>query len=139
MRIGNNYALAHIRAAMPGAYLPDLVLIDFRRGSVAYVEFEKRALLIRFICLPLTTRFVEDIEITAAQRAQGVTHEIVGNGNIAHAVAKRRRQRRRLLLDGPIVTGNRIEAYPPYGRNGVPAYVELENILVEKKLGGWGG
>ena len=36
----------------------------------------------------------------------------------------------------PLIRG---EAYPPYGRNGVPAYVELENILVEKKLGGWGG
>ncbi|HIY70596.1 MAG TPA: 6-phosphofructokinase [Candidatus Luteimonas excrementigallinarum] len=36
----------------------------------------------------------------------------------------------------PLIRG---EAYPPYGRGGVPGYVELENILVEKKLGGWGG
>ena len=36
----------------------------------------------------------------------------------------------------PLIRG---EAYPPYGRNGVPAYVELKNRLVEKKLGAWGG
>ena len=36
----------------------------------------------------------------------------------------------------PLVRG---EAYPPYGRDGVPIYVELENRLVEKKLGAWDG
>ena len=36
----------------------------------------------------------------------------------------------------PLIRG---EAYPPYGRDGVPIYVELENRLVEKKLGAWDG
>mgnify|MGYP001324431586 CR=1 FL=1 len=34
----------------------------------------------------------------------------------------------------PLIRG---EAYPPYGRDGVPAYVELENELVGKKLPDW--
>lgn len=34
----------------------------------------------------------------------------------------------------PLIRG---EAYPPYGRDGVPKYVELKNVLVGKKLGGW--
>ena len=34
----------------------------------------------------------------------------------------------------PLVRG---EAYPPYGRDGVPAYVTLKNVLVRKKLGEW--
>ena len=36
----------------------------------------------------------------------------------------------------PLIRG---EAYPPYGRDGVPEYVELKNALVEKKLGNWDG
>lgn len=36
----------------------------------------------------------------------------------------------------PLIRG---EAYPPYGRDGVPGYVELGNVLVEKKLGDWDG
>ena len=36
----------------------------------------------------------------------------------------------------PLIRG---EAYPPYGRDGVPKYVELKNVLVEKKLGDWDG
>ncbi|MGY0560034.1 6-phosphofructokinase [Luteimonas sp. A277] len=36
----------------------------------------------------------------------------------------------------PLIRG---EAYPPYGRDGVPKYVELKNVLVEKKLGDWEG
>ena len=36
----------------------------------------------------------------------------------------------------PLVRG---EAYPPYGRNGIPAYVGLENPRVEKKLAAWDG
>ena len=36
----------------------------------------------------------------------------------------------------PLVRG---EAYPPYGRGGVPEYVELRNSLVEKQLETWGG
>ena len=36
----------------------------------------------------------------------------------------------------PLIRG---EAYPPYGRGGVPGYVELGNVLVEKKLGNWDG
>lgn len=34
----------------------------------------------------------------------------------------------------PLIRG---EAYPPYGRDGVPAYVELRNELVGKKLPDW--
>lgn len=36
----------------------------------------------------------------------------------------------------PLVRG---EAYPPYGRDGAPKYVELKNRLVAKKLGAWKG
>ncbi|NLC59739.1 MAG: diphosphate--fructose-6-phosphate 1-phosphotransferase, partial [Gammaproteobacteria bacterium] len=36
----------------------------------------------------------------------------------------------------PLIRG---EAYPPYGRDGVPAYVELKNELVGKKLDDWDG
>ena len=36
----------------------------------------------------------------------------------------------------PLISG---EAYPPYGRDGVPEYVELKNALVGKKLGDWDG
>lgn len=36
----------------------------------------------------------------------------------------------------PLIRG---EAYPPYGRDGVPTYVELENSLVKKKLRAWDG
>lgn len=36
----------------------------------------------------------------------------------------------------PLIRG---EAYPPYGRDGVPKYVELKNRLVAKKLGAWEG
>ena len=36
----------------------------------------------------------------------------------------------------PLIRG---EAYPPYGRDGVPAYVALENALVGKKLESWDG
>ena len=36
----------------------------------------------------------------------------------------------------PLIRG---EAYPPYGRDGVPEYVELKNALVGKKLGDWDG
>ncbi|MGY0634590.1 6-phosphofructokinase [Luteimonas sp. A478] len=36
----------------------------------------------------------------------------------------------------PLIRG---EAYPPYGRDGVPKYVELKNVLVEKRLEGWDG
>ena len=31
------------------------------------------------------------------------------------------------------------EAYPSYGRDGVPEYVALENALVDKKLEIWDG
>ncbi|MEN1926584.1 6-phosphofructokinase [Luteimonas qiangzhengi] len=34
----------------------------------------------------------------------------------------------------PLIRG---EAYPPYGRNGIPAYVALENTLVDQKLESW--
>ena len=34
----------------------------------------------------------------------------------------------------PLIRG---EAYPPYGRDGVPQYVELKNVLVGKKLESW--
>ncbi|MEZ0472209.1 6-phosphofructokinase [Luteimonas salinilitoris] len=36
----------------------------------------------------------------------------------------------------PLIRG---EAYPPYGRDGVPAYVTLKKVLVKKKLPGWDG
>ena len=36
----------------------------------------------------------------------------------------------------PLIRG---EAYPPYGRNGIPAYVELKNVAVRKKLPAWQG
>ncbi|WP_407352605.1 6-phosphofructokinase [Luteimonas sp. R10] len=36
----------------------------------------------------------------------------------------------------PLIRG---EAYPPYGRDGVPAYVTLKNVAVKKKLPGWDG
>src|SRR5690606_40475240 len=34
----------------------------------------------------------------------------------------------------PLVRG---EAYPPYGRDGLPAYVALKNVPVKKKLPAW--
>ena len=36
----------------------------------------------------------------------------------------------------PLIRG---EAPPPYGRDGIPAYVELKNVAVRKKLGAWQG
>ena len=36
----------------------------------------------------------------------------------------------------PLIRG---EAYPPYGRDGLPKYVALKNTLVEKKLAAWEG
>ncbi|NZA28166.1 6-phosphofructokinase [Luteimonas sp. SJ-92] len=36
----------------------------------------------------------------------------------------------------PLIRG---EAYPPYGRDGIPAYVTLKNVAVKKKLPGWDG
>jgi len=36
----------------------------------------------------------------------------------------------------PLIRG---EAHPPYGSDGIPSYVELENALVAKKLGEWDG
>ncbi len=36
----------------------------------------------------------------------------------------------------PLIKG---EAYPPYGKDGVPAYVELKNVAVRKKLPAWEG
>ncbi len=36
----------------------------------------------------------------------------------------------------PLIRG---EAYPPYGRDGVPAYVALKNVAVAKKLAVWEG
>jgi 6-phosphofructokinase 1 len=34
----------------------------------------------------------------------------------------------------PLIRG---EAPPPYGRNGIPKYVELKNVLMPKKLAPW--
>lgn len=36
----------------------------------------------------------------------------------------------------PLIRG---EAYPPYGRDGLPTYVTLKNVAVKKKLGKWEG
>ena len=36
----------------------------------------------------------------------------------------------------PLIRG---EAPPPYGRDGIPAYVELKNVAMRKKLGAWQG
>ena len=36
----------------------------------------------------------------------------------------------------PLIRG---EAYPPYGKDGIPAYVALENALVGKKPESWDG
>ena len=36
----------------------------------------------------------------------------------------------------PLIRG---EAYPPYGRDGLPKYVALKNTLVKKKLAAWEG
>ena len=36
----------------------------------------------------------------------------------------------------PLIRG---EAYPPYGRDGLPSYVSLKNVAVKKKLGQWEG
>ena len=36
----------------------------------------------------------------------------------------------------PLIRG---EAPPPYGRDGIPAYVELKNMAVKKKLPDWKG
>jgi 6-phosphofructokinase 1 len=36
----------------------------------------------------------------------------------------------------PLIRG---EAPPPYGKDGIPAYVELKNVMVRKKLGAWVG
>ncbi|MBB1473657.1 6-phosphofructokinase [Luteimonas sp. MC1782] len=36
----------------------------------------------------------------------------------------------------PLIRG---EAYPPYGRDGMPKYVTLKNVAVAKKLAAWGG
>jgi len=34
----------------------------------------------------------------------------------------------------PLIRG---EAPPPYGSNGLPSYVELANVAVQRKLGDW--
>ncbi|MCD9029663.1 6-phosphofructokinase [Luteimonas sp. BDR2-5] len=36
----------------------------------------------------------------------------------------------------PLIRG---EAYPPYGRDGIPAYATLKNVAVAKTLPAWGG
>ena len=36
----------------------------------------------------------------------------------------------------PLIRG---EAYPPYGKDGIPAYVSLKNVAVKKKLPEWQG
>ncbi|MDH5822940.1 6-phosphofructokinase [Luteimonas sp. RD2P54] len=36
----------------------------------------------------------------------------------------------------PLIRG---EAYPPYGRDGIPAYVTLKNVAIKRKLPGWNG
>jgi 6-phosphofructokinase 1 len=36
----------------------------------------------------------------------------------------------------PLIRG---EAYPPYGRDGLPNYVSLKNVAVKKKLAKWEG
>jgi 6-phosphofructokinase 1 len=36
----------------------------------------------------------------------------------------------------PLIAG---EAYPPYGKDGLPAYVEPRLALVRKKLPAWAG
>jgi 6-phosphofructokinase 1 len=36
----------------------------------------------------------------------------------------------------PLIRG---EAYPPYGRDGLPKYVSLKNVLVAKKRPAWEG
>ena len=36
----------------------------------------------------------------------------------------------------PLIRG---EAPPPYGTDGIPAYVKLKNVMVKKKLGAWEG
>ncbi len=36
----------------------------------------------------------------------------------------------------PLIRG---EAYPPYGRDGLPSYVSLKNLAVKKKLPAWAG
>lgn len=36
----------------------------------------------------------------------------------------------------PLIRG---EAYPPYARNGIPAYVTLKNVAVKKRLPAWEG
>jgi 6-phosphofructokinase 1 len=36
----------------------------------------------------------------------------------------------------PLIRG---EAYPPYGRDGLPGYVTLKNVAVKKKLAPWEG
>jgi 6-phosphofructokinase 1 len=36
----------------------------------------------------------------------------------------------------PLIRG---EAYPPYGRDGLPKYVTLKNVEVAKKLPAWEG
>ena len=47
--------------------------------------------------------------------------------NLRHQAAARR-------YLAPLIRG---EAYPPYGRDGVPEYVALKNVLVKKQLDSW--
>ena len=44
-------------------------------------------------------------------------------------------QRARRYLE-PLIRG---EAPPPYGRDGLPAYVSLKNVAVKSRLAPWAG
>jgi hypothetical protein len=53
-----------------------------------------------------------------------------------HPQGRPRHHRRCAPLPAPLIAG---EAYPPYGRNGLPDYVVLPQATIRRKLPAWAG